>query len=90
VLLSGPAGAAAATAHTPVSGTAAATTPHNARAAAPGANLLRNGGAETGDASGNGCDAVTIPGWQVASGLPSVIRYGLVHFCSGHRTAAHG
>ena len=39
-----------------------------------GSNLIRNGSAELGDASGTGYDAVTIPGWQVVSGLPSVIN----------------
>jgi YVTN family beta-propeller protein len=35
-----------------------------------------NGGAETGDASAQGWDAVTIPGWQIERGLPTVVRYG--------------
>jgi YVTN family beta-propeller protein len=50
-------------------------------AAAP--NLLRNGGAESGAASLHGWDAVTIPGWSVAAGLPTVVRYGDRGFPSG-------
>ena len=47
-----------------------------AATAATAANLLRNGGAESGAASLHGWDAVTIPGWSVAAGLPTVVRYG--------------
>jgi len=59
--------------------TAAATTgvrhrPH--AAAVPGGNLLLNPGAQAGAYSARGWDAVTIPGWQVRSGLPTVVRYG--------------
>jgi phosphoesterase family protein len=39
-------------------------------------NLLLNPGAEAGAASAHGWDAVTIPGWQIVSGLPTVVRYG--------------
>ena len=42
----------------------------------PGTSLVANGGAETGDASAQGWDAVTIPGWQIERGLPTVVRYG--------------
>ncbi len=45
-----------------------------------GTNLLHNGGAESGDLSETGWDAVTIPGWRIASGLPSVIGYGTKGF----------
>lgn len=41
-----------------------------------GANLLRNPGAEAGAFSAQGWDAVTIPGWAIARGLPTVVRYG--------------
>src|ERR1700733_15394112 len=41
-----------------------------------GANLLLNPGAETGAFSVQGWDAVTIPGWTITSGLPTVVRYG--------------
>lgn len=41
-----------------------------------GTNLIRNGGAEIADPSATGYDAVTIPGWRVVTGLPSVIAYG--------------
>jgi YVTN family beta-propeller protein len=41
-----------------------------------GANLLVNPGAEAGAFSVQGWDAVTIPGWRIASGLPTVVRYG--------------
>ncbi|HEX3688215.1 MAG TPA: alkaline phosphatase family protein [Solirubrobacteraceae bacterium] len=46
-------------------------------------NLLRNAGAETGAASVHGWDAVTIPGWGIASGLPTVARYGDHGFPAG-------
>jgi hypothetical protein len=42
----------------------------------PWANLLLNPGAQAGAASRVGWDAVTIPGWQISSGLPTVVRYG--------------
>jgi YVTN family beta-propeller protein len=42
--------------------------------------LLRNPGAETGAASAHGWDSVTIPGWRVRSGLPTVVRYGTKGF----------
>src|SRR5450755_1300820 len=48
--------------------------------AAPGGNLLANGGAEAGAVSGQGWDSVTIPGWQVRRGLPTVVRYGTRDF----------
>ena len=44
--------------------------------APPGTGLLLNPGAQAGAFSGHGWDSVTIPGWQVASGLPTVVRYG--------------
>ena len=47
-----------------------------AAAVRPGTSLVANGGAETGDASAQGWDAVTIPGWQIERGLPTVVRYG--------------
>ena len=58
----------------------------------PGTNLIRNASAEMGDVSGNGYDAVTIPGWGVTSGLPSVIDYGTPGFfpAKGPRPAASG
>jgi hypothetical protein len=37
--------------------------------AAPGTNLLLNANATVGDASAQGWDAVTIPGWQITGGL---------------------
>ncbi len=46
----------------------------------PGTDLLLNPGAQAGDASARGWDAVTIPGWQIESGLPTVVRYGTRHF----------
>jgi YVTN family beta-propeller protein len=48
--------------------------------ARPGTNLLANPGAQAGAVSAHGWDSVTIPGWQVASGLPTVARYGTRHF----------
>ena len=51
--------------------------------AATAPNLLRNGGAESGAVSLHGWDAVTIPGWSVAAGLPTVVRYGDRQFPAG-------
>src|SRR5262249_9392616 len=48
--------------------------------ARPGTNLLLNPGAQTGAVSRNGWDSITIPGWQVASGLPTAVRYGTQRF----------
>ncbi len=61
-------------------------------AARPGTNLLVNPGAQTGAASARGWDSVTIPGWQVSSGLPTVVRYGTRHFpvATGQRPALRG
>ena len=57
-----------------------------ARAVRPaGPNLLVNPGAEAGAYSVQGWDAVTIPGWQVTTGLPTVVRYGTRGFPAGHR-----
>ncbi|HEY1713244.1 MAG TPA: alkaline phosphatase family protein [Solirubrobacteraceae bacterium] len=47
-------------------------------------NLLRNAGAESGAVSVHGWDAVTIPGWSIAAGLPTVVRYGDRGFPAGH------
>lgn len=43
------------------------------RVARPGTNLLRNSDGIAGDTSVQGRYAVTIPGWQIQSGLPTVI-----------------
>ncbi len=40
------------------------------------ANLLENPGGAVGAVSDQGWDSVTIPGWRVEGGLPSVVRYG--------------
>jgi YVTN family beta-propeller protein len=48
-------------------------------------NLLRNPGAQTGAVSALGWDSVTIPGWNVVAGLPTVVRYGTRGFPGGHR-----
>lgn len=55
--------------------------------AAAHANLLRNPGAEAGAASDQGWDSVTIPGWKVAEGLPTVVRYGTRGFPAVSRRA---
>jgi YVTN family beta-propeller protein len=47
--------------------------------AGPGTNLLLNLGAQAGAVSAQGWDAVTILGWQVSSGLPTVVPYGAPH-----------
>ena len=44
--------------------------------ASAGTNLLANGDAEFGQPTLSGYDAVTIPGWQVRQGLPTVAMYG--------------
>ena len=49
-------------------------------AARPGTNLLLNPGAQAGAVSARGWDSVTIPGWQVVSGLPTAVRYGTPRF----------
>lgn len=49
-------------------------------ATAPGANLIENGSAQVGAVSVRGWDAVTIPGWRVLSGLPTVVRSGTPGF----------
>jgi len=61
-------------------------------AAVPGGNLLLNPGAQAGAYSARGWDAVTIPGWQVQSGLPTVVRYGTNLFpaATGRQPAVKG
>jgi YVTN family beta-propeller protein len=66
-----------------VSGVAAPARPASARpapAAPPGTNLLLNPGAAAGDVSRLGWDAVTIPGWPIRQGLPTVVSYGTKGF----------
>jgi YVTN family beta-propeller protein len=61
---------------------------HGMHPAAPaGTDLLLNPGAQAGDFSVRGWDAVTIPGWQITSGLPTVVRYGTTGFppVDGHQ-----
>ena len=60
--------------------------------APPGGNLLLNPGAQAGAYSARGWDAVTIPGWQVLSGLPTVVRYGTRLFpaATGRQPAVKG
>jgi len=48
--------------------------------AASGVNLLENPSGTAGATSAQGWDAVTIPGWQVATGLPTVVQYGTAGF----------
>jgi YVTN family beta-propeller protein len=48
----------------------------NAAVARSGSNLLLNPGGDAGDTSRQGWDAVTIPGWQIRQGLPTVVSYG--------------
>jgi YVTN family beta-propeller protein len=48
--------------------------------APPGGNLLLNPGGAAGDVSQQGWDAVTIPGWQIREGLPTVVSYGTQGF----------
>ena len=65
---------------TGLSAHAQARAPAGGTDAPPGSNLLVNPGAETGDLSQQGWDAVTVPGWQVRQGLPTVVRYGTRRF----------
>jgi YVTN family beta-propeller protein len=57
-----------------------------------GPNLLRNSGAQVGLSAVGGWDAVTIPGWQITAGLPTVVRYGTTHFpaVTGRQPAVRG
>jgi YVTN family beta-propeller protein len=48
--------------------------------ARPGTNLVLNPEGTVGVASAQGWDAVTIPGWQVQAGLPTVVDYGTPGF----------
>jgi YVTN family beta-propeller protein len=65
-----------------------------ARAAEPaavaGSNLLLNPGGAAGDVSQQGWDAVTIPGWQIREGLPTVVSYGTAGFPGGGSPGANG
>jgi YVTN family beta-propeller protein len=45
-----------------------------------GPDLIVNPGAQSGAYSARGWDAVTIPGWQTVTGLPTVVRYGTPRF----------
>ena len=98
VLVAGPPSAAlAASGHAASGHAASGHAPSGVRladhpAARPGPNLLANPGAQAGAASARGWDSVTIPGWQVSSGLPTVVRYGTGHFpvATGHRPALQG
>ena len=60
--------------------------------AVSGTNLLLNPAAQAGAVSAEGWDAVTIPGWQVSSGLPTVVPYGAPHLspATGQGPAVHG
>ena len=60
--------------------------------APPGTNLLLNPGAQAGAYSARGWDAVTIPGWQILTGLPTVVRYGTHGFpaATGRRPRVRG
>jgi YVTN family beta-propeller protein len=49
----------------------------------PGTNLIANASAAVGAVSAQGWDSVTIPGWRVLSGLPTVVRYGTRGFPGG-------
>src|SRR5580693_7201029 len=55
-------------------------------------NLVVNPRGSVGATSAQGWDAVTIPGWRVAAGLPTVVRYGTRGFPRAARSwsAARG
>jgi YVTN family beta-propeller protein len=65
---------------------------HVSARAAFGPNLILNPGAQAGAFAAGGWDAVTIPGWQVTAGLPTVARYGTTHFpgVTGRQPAVRG
>jgi YVTN family beta-propeller protein len=68
----------------------AASGPAVQRAAAPGSNLLLNPAGAAGDTSQQGWDAVTIPGWQISHGLPTVVSYGTTGFPGAGDAGAKG
>ena len=74
-----------------VAGPGAASAAPDAGARAWG-NLIVNPGAQAGAASVQGWDSVTIPGWQIQRGLPTVVRYGTHGFpaVSGRGLAVRG
>jgi YVTN family beta-propeller protein len=90
-LLMAVAGAGAAPAAAAASVSAETVAAATAPAAPPGSNLLLNPGAGAGDTSKLGWDAVTIPGWQVSQGLPTVVSYGTRRFpgASGAQPPGH-
>lgn len=53
-------------------------------------NLLANGGAELGEGTLGGYDAVTVPGWEVSVGLPTVVAYGVAGFPDGSSPGSPG
>ena len=57
-------------------GALAAASPAGASSTHKDPDLLVNPLATVGAASAQGWDAVTIPGWRIAAGLPTVVRYG--------------
>ena len=75
--------AASATARSDRAAAAATARPGDAAAPAiarPGRNLLVNPAALAGAVSAQGWDSVTIPGWRIVRGLPTVVRVGTKHF----------
>ena len=70
----------------------AAAGPTSASSRHESGNLVVNPRARVGATSAQGWDAVTIPGWRVAAGLPTVVRYGTRGFPRAARSwpAARG
>ncbi len=60
----------------------AAAAPASAAARHVSAHLLVNGAGRAGAVSVQGWDSVTIPGWQVRAGLPTVVGHGTARFAS--------
>jgi YVTN family beta-propeller protein len=58
----------------------AAATPVAVPVSASSGNLMVNPRGTVGAVSAQGWDEVTIPGWQVSAGLPTVVRYGTPGF----------
>jgi YVTN family beta-propeller protein len=70
----------AALAALPAAGATAAISAARQGSSRSGTNLIVNPGAQSGAFSARGWDAVTIPGWRVLTGLPTVVRYGTPRF----------
>jgi YVTN family beta-propeller protein len=64
----------------PAAAVSASASAASGAAAGSGSDLLVNPRATVGDVSAQGWDAVTIPGWRVSAGLPTVVQPGTAGF----------